>query len=132
MSIKYFVLPPDYTDWSLDHGEFVAALHQRWRVRKVCTTYDDPNIHFSLDWSLWVDDDRLLVGLMDREGKAVALEADLRDSAVFALWFRSIVPEEQELLFCDESYSGSIELTGETTEQQILDAIPDAAQNMSP
>lgn len=124
MSMKHFVLPPDYTDWSFDRGKFVAALHQRWRVRKVCTTYEDPNIHFSLDWSLWMEDGRLLAGFMDRESKAVALEANLMDSAVFALWLRSLVPEEQELLFCDESYSGSVELTGETTEQQILDAIP--------
>lgn len=124
MSVRYFVLPPEYTEWSFDHGEFVAALHQRWRVRKICMTYDDPNIHFSLDWSVWMEDERLLVGLMDCKGQAVALEADLRDSAVFALWFRSLVPEEQKLLFCDEGYSGSVELTGETTELQIADAIP--------
>lgn len=104
--------------------EFVDALHERWRVRKICMTYDDPNIHFPLDWSVWMGEDRLLVGFMDSEGKAVALEGDLRDCAVFALWFRSLVPEDQELLFCDESYSGSIELTGETTEPQIADAIP--------
>ena len=78
----------------------------------------DPQRTAALDLCVDLDATRL-DGTLSRDGLTVALEADVHASARFALWFRSIVPHTQPLLFYDEGYTADVPLTTETTEEQL-------------
>lgn len=47
---------------------------------------------------------------------------DFEDCADFVLWYRSIVPRTQALLFCDEGYDSKIMLEPGTTQADIFRA----------
>lgn len=125
--MKYFVSPPDETTWRLDREEFVSALRRHWLGVEACYI-DKPNAANQLEWSVRIDGQRL-DGWLDCTGDTVVLDAGLRGAAKFAIWLRSLAPSEQPLLFFDEGYSGSTDLTADTSEDHLLQAIPSLIQS---
>lgn len=109
--------------WSLDSKEFADALNARWPEISI-SHIEDVERDYSLEWSLTIGDTPI-EGMLDRNGRVVILDGDVADCAEFALWYRSIVPNDQELQFFDEGYSGDIEIKHDTTKQELIDAIPD-------
>lgn len=62
----------------------------------------------------------MLTGSLDRTGQVIALDGWLEDCAVFAVWFRFLVPVEQQLAFYDEAYSADVELGTATTAEELI------------
>lgn len=58
-----------------------------------------------------------------RDGTCLYLDGTLDDAAPFAVWYRTLVPPEVELLFCDDSYSFSIQINYEMTAAELVDAV---------
>ncbi|NEQ69983.1 MAG: hypothetical protein F6K21_31725, partial [Symploca sp. SIO2D2] len=44
----------------------------------------------------------------------------LEDCARFVIWFRSLVPQTQKLVFYDQGYNYHVELETRTTESEIM------------
>lgn len=61
-------------------------------------------------FTIRLEDDRL-DGYFANDNQGVVLDGDVRPSAAFALWVRSIVPDNQPLIVYDESYSFQLALT---------------------
>ncbi|WP_146210209.1 hypothetical protein [Vitiosangium sp. GDMCC 1.1324] len=61
-------------------------------------------------------------GALQRPGKSIYFDSDLRDAAQLALWFRSLAPPSEPMVFCDESMSGYLDLAPNTTEADIFRA----------
>ena len=61
-----------------------------------------------------------LDGTLTNDANVVHLDGDVRACATFALWFRSQVPTEQDLLFYDEGYSADVPLLVETTKDELV------------
>ena len=64
-------------------------------------------------------------GYLDQRGQAVVIEGSPRGAAEVAAWFRRQVPTPQPLVFYDESYTSSVDLTegldpGETVAPFVL------------
>jgi hypothetical protein len=59
----------------------------------------------------YAEDDQELEGYSHVNGTCIYLDSPLGLAAKFALWFRSLVPEDINLVFCDDGYNfdGSIE-----------------------
>lgn len=116
--MKYFVSPPEETDWNIKPDEMTQYLRNKWanvRIKKIL----NPEDNNSLEWEVPLELD-VLYGSIDREGQSIHLEGDIQDCAQFAVWFRSIVPESQVLVFFDENYTSDISLGRDVTEQQIV------------
>lgn len=110
--MNYFVSPPEETSWRMEPSAFVADLLTRWPTAKVQYEADsETHSHF---WVVQMSHD-VLEGRFFRDDEGVALDGDMRDCADFALWFRSLVPPEQELWFYDQSYSAHVKLKPNTT-----------------
>ena len=110
--MNYFVKPPEETNWRIAPGTFLADLMARWPTAKVQNL---PNSEtYSHFWAVQMSHD-VLEGRFFRDGEGVALDGDIRDCADFALWFRSLVPPEQELWFYDQAYSAHVNLKPGTT-----------------
>ncbi len=115
---SYFIYLPKETGWKLDHATFVESLRVHWPDADIRIA-DDPTINYPLEWTLQMPEMRL-DGTLDREGKAINLDGDIRDCAQFALWVRSLIPNEYKLVFFDEEYTASVEIEKETTEEELV------------
>jgi hypothetical protein len=118
--VRYYISPPEATDWGLPLEEFAARLRSQWPAATV-ELLANPRLNYPLEWRIEADHGQL-EGSMDRPGQAVTLEGDPRDCAGFALWFRGQAPAEQPLVFYDEQYSASVPLTAATREADIIGA----------
>jgi hypothetical protein len=63
-----------------------------------------------------------ITGSLNREGCSIAFVGDFQDCADFALWCRALLPPGEPTTFCDESMSGSLDLTASTTLADIFHA----------
>jgi hypothetical protein len=117
---SYFISPPEATEWRLDQQAFEGLLRAQWPDVDVRRD-PDPEINYPFSWT-FQGQRGPVEGSLDRDGQAVALDADLEDAARFAVWLRGPVPPEQPLVFYDESYSASVQLTSETDEASITGA----------
>ena len=117
--MKFFVTPPAETKWKMDPSVFLSILLARWpeaRIERLITSE-----HFSFKWEVQMSVGEL-EGRFFADGRGVVLDAELEDCATVALWFRSLVPSEQELWFYDESYSAHIDLRPDTTAATVAAA----------
>ena len=61
----------------------------------------------------------VLEGMFNRNYSGISVDGDFDDCAAFALWFRSLVPPQQPLLFYDQGFNVDVPLTAETTIQDL-------------
>jgi hypothetical protein len=115
--MSYFISPPDATSWSISGKDLTAALRVHWPDAEIKAVLS-PQSNHSIEWRIQLGE-KQLEGSCDRTGQAIHLDGDLISSALFALWFRSIVPSQQSLVFYDEGYSADVNLTNDTSVEQI-------------
>lgn len=115
--MSYFVSPPEATHWSISHVNFVKVFHNRWSDADI-NYVSNPQSNHAVVWRILLNG-QLVEGSLDRAGQAIHLDGDIFSSAEFTLWFRSIVPSEQALVFYDESYSADVSLTETTTIEEL-------------
>ncbi|HEY6970756.1 MAG TPA: hypothetical protein VJA94_16215 [Candidatus Angelobacter sp.] len=116
--MNYFVSAPTETNWKMTPEEFLGHLTARWphaTVRKLPSP-------LSYEWEIQMQGGPLGGDFYGRY-PGVAFEGAFEDCAAFAVWFRSLVPAQQPLLFYDESLSVKMELKPETTVADIDAAV---------
>lgn len=107
--------------WSIPAQDFMLRMRSRWPgvvIREV-TSPDTSNL---LTFELTMPHSEAVDGALQSAGKSIYLDSDLRDAAQLALWFRSLVPPSEPMVFCDESMSGYLDLNSDTTETDIFRA----------
>ena len=78
----------------------------------------DPSRPYVLDFELAIGD-QPVTGAFGGDGQVMALEGDVLACAEVAAWYRRQIPADQQLVFYDQGYSGSVELRGEPNPQEI-------------
>lgn len=118
MSHKYFISPPDFTEWHLRPDIFVAALREHWpKVRIISET---PTEYRSVEFELDLPHSTAYAHL-DPEGQTVILDAGIEDVAEFAVWFRTLVPDSQPLVLYDEGYNVDVPVTRSSTAKELAE-----------
>jgi len=118
--VSYFITPPAATTWKLEPAALAEQLRRAWPAVHV-QVVENPERRHAIEWDMAMDRGPLQ-GSIDREGQAIHLDSDIRNCAQFAVWFRSIIPHEQALIFFDEGYAVDIPLDAATTEATIVSA----------
>ncbi|MGZ3459374.1 MAG: hypothetical protein ACXU86_12830 [Archangium sp.] len=116
--MSFFVISTG--SWGIQADEFVRQLRSRWPsgvVREVKA----PESRMCLDFDLLMPHSRVDGGL-DRSGQSLHFDSDIRDAAQLALWFRSLAPASEPMVFCDDSMSGTLDLSPDTTQADIFRA----------
>ncbi|MGZ3459134.1 MAG: hypothetical protein ACXU86_11600 [Archangium sp.] len=114
--MDYLVLSK--AEWRTSPQELASHLRARWPdviLQDVSGADSSESLRFKLKMThseLW--------GTLFSQGKGIFFEGDLCDVAEFALWFRSLVPASEPLLFCDEAMNGSLDLEPGTTQDDIF------------
>ncbi|NES19073.1 MAG: hypothetical protein F6K41_09110 [Symploca sp. SIO3E6] len=118
--MEYLVTPPESTNWKINESEFIQHLEKQWSGIEIWKT-TNPDDYHTLEWVLKVSgtEDRL-DGALHRDGQGISLDGYLEDCARFVIWFRSLVPQSQKLVFYDQGYNCHIELETTTTESEIM------------
>ncbi len=119
------VSPSSDTDWRFDPDEFVRLLGERWPDAQV-TTFDDPDFLSALDFRVELGDGRHVEGNLSRDGQVIGLDGDVPEAAEVAAWVRSVVPQDQELIFWDQGYNFDVPLTEGIEPTEIVEGV-DAA-----
>jgi hypothetical protein len=118
--MEYLVTPPEPTNWKINEPDFIQHLKKQWsdiEIHKVA----NPDDYYALEWIVKVSGiEQRLDGALHRDGQGISLDAYLEDCARFAIWFRSLVPQTQKLVFYDQGYNCHVELEAETTESEIM------------
>src|SRR4051812_38318406 len=116
--MSFFVLSTG--SWSIPAQEFTHHLRSRW-PGAVIREVRNPEISELLTFDLTMPHSEV-DGALQRAGKSIYFDSDLRDAAQLALWSRSLAPSSEPMLFCDESMSGLLDLRPDTTEADIYRA----------
>jgi hypothetical protein len=118
--MEYLITPKEPTSWSLNESDFKEHLKKKWSKIEIhsITNLDD---FYSLEWTLQVPTtEERLDGALHRDGQGISLDGYIQDCAIFAIWFRSLVPQTQELLFYDQAYNFHVELQPQTIDSEII------------
>jgi hypothetical protein len=86
-------------------ADLVAALERDWPSVVILERRGSQESR-AVVWS-YGDAGQELEGYSHADGTCIYLDSPLELAARFVLWFRRIVPQEVELVFCDDSYSFS-------------------------
>jgi len=120
---SFIIVDRKSTDWRFDPSTFIDQLSKDWPGAsiRVVTNLKRPASH---EWSVSLPQSpgKTLGGFLSRSGHLVSLEGTLKDSGLFALWVRSIVPEEVPLKFFDDQHPQQFPLTQQTTLELITEA----------
>jgi hypothetical protein len=116
---SYFISPPDDTDWSLAPEEFEARLRERWPDAEIRPAPEGSPMafHFTIDVG-----GESLDGAYAADGQTLWIEMGSEDQmAQLAVWFRGLVPEDEELDFADEGLEVEMRLDPSITPEQFLE-----------
>ncbi len=109
------------SDWVVPTSEFKRQLLTRWPAAHT-RDIEDINRPAALDFEFPMEK-AVLFGTFYRKGKSVSFSGDLADCAMFAHWFRLLIPSGEDVIFCDEMMNMSLELSLETTSADIVSAV---------
>ena len=119
--MRYLASAPDKTDWKMEPSQFADLLAKRWPTAKIRDRRFLPP--FPLDWTIEMPGG-LFMGCFSDNPLGITLDGDFDDCAAVAVWFRSLVPATQPLLFYDEGFYQDVPLTHETTIDDLRAAFP--------
>jgi hypothetical protein len=90
-------------------SDLIAALERDWPTAVISERQGSQESR-DVVWA-YVEDSQELEGYSHVDGTCIYLDSPLGLAARFALWFRGLVPEDIDLVFCDDGYNfgGSIE-----------------------
>ena len=112
----YFASEPSKTGWKMEPSQFAAILIRDWPAAKI--RHHTFASTFPLDWEIEMPGG-LLLGDFSYSPLGITVDGDFEDCIAFALWFRSLVPAAQPLLFYDECFNADVPLTFETTGEDL-------------
>jgi hypothetical protein len=101
-------------------ADFIQRLKSQWPTATVIPVSNRASSH-ALEFGVPMEHSRV-DGSLNREGCSIIFIGDIRDCADFALWCRTLLPQQEPATFCDESMSGSLEIDGSTTRADIFRA----------
>ena len=108
------------THGQINESDFIQHLEKQWSDIEIRKT-TNPDDYYILEWVVKVSGiGQRLDGALHRDGQGISLDGYLEDCARFVIWFRSLVPQSQKLVFYDQGYNCHIELEATTKESEIM------------
>lgn len=105
--------------WKLERNVLVAALAWDWPDADVRVS-DPVDLEVrDVEWQLVVDG-REVEGYSNVNGQCIYLVGPLDFAAAFVVWYRKLVPESEEVVFCDDAYSFDGEVRLDTTQEEVV------------
>jgi hypothetical protein len=118
--MEYLITPDQPTQWKINTVDFIEHLEKSWHDIMIKNT-TNPDDYYSIEWVIKIPKKGTrLDGALHRDCQGISLDGYLEDCAIFGVWFRSLVPETQELIFYDQGYNYCLKLQPNTTISDIM------------
>jgi hypothetical protein len=118
--MEYLITPYQPTQWKINTVDFIENLEKSWHDTTI-KTLTNPDDYYSIEWVIKIPEKGTrLDGALHRDGQGISLDGYLEDCATFAIWFQSLVPENQELMFYDQGYNYCLKLQPNTAISDII------------
>lgn len=124
--MTWLVSPPEDTGWRLDPGVVVARLRERWPEAAIREVTQPSRRHVSHEWTVSMPHGRLDGRFFPRHS-GLHLDGHLEDAVTFAVWYRSLAPDDQVVWFNDDAYTMHVDVRPGATEDDLLAAVEGAA-----
>jgi hypothetical protein len=117
--VVFLITPPRATEWSVSRDDLVRLLTGRWPDAELGF---EELVTRDVVWTRRTSDGEL-EGSQDVAGQVHYLDGPLPAVAEHAVWWRSRVPAEQELVLCDEGYNVVVALESGSRAEDLLEAL---------
>lgn len=119
--MEYLITPLESTNWKINQNFLIESLKKQWLNIEV-KTVTNPDDYYIIEWAIALKENRgILEGALHKDLQGISLDGHIEDCATFAVWFRSLVPESQKLLFYDQNFNHHQELTLNTIKTAIIE-----------
>lgn len=119
--MEYLITPPKQTNWHINESNLMNHLFKKWLNIQI-KEMTNPDDFYLFKGLIKLSSDKTLEFALHRDRQGVSLDGYIEDCAFFAVWLRSIVPQNQKLVFYDQGYNAHIELNQSTTELDIINS----------
>lgn len=109
------------SDWSLPRADLVAALSRSWPDIRPSRGPSGDEAR-DVVWTFGEGDSELEI-YAHKSGTCLYVDGDLKGAAMFATWYRSLVPLAVEVIFCDDSYSFNTVISPGMTSDDLVEAV---------
>jgi hypothetical protein len=111
-------------DWALSRESLVEALRRRWPEASVEFGDRGPDADPVTDvvWTMG-SGSALFEGSAHASGQCIYLDGENPDVASVASWYRSLIPPDEEVVFCDDTYSFDMVLEPGASAEEILELL---------
>lgn len=118
--MEYLITPTSASDWKINQIDFIESLKYQWlniELNLISNSQD----FYSLEWTIKSPNKKdRLDGALHRDGQGISLDGNLEICATFAIWFRSLIPFQQPLVFYDQGYNFDVILQINTKKSDII------------
>lgn len=119
--MAYFISLHDDVDLKIEPKFLENNLKARWALVEF-DNFNFVNNPYILSWAIDFNGSRLLGGLhKDRQG--VSLDNDPESVAIFAIWYRSLIPAQYQLFIFHDSSDREIEINSNISADELLDLL---------
>lgn len=122
-AFDYIPAPPGWMNyviiarqgWGMQLKVLAPRIQEHWPAARIVEN-EDPDSRWRFEFNVPMTHSQVS-GRFSRKISSMDFTGDVRDSAEFALWCRSVVPTDQLLLTCDK---GSLYLEADTTAEELI------------
>src|SRR5262249_5951421 len=110
------------SSWRFDVDVLVSSVREHWPDARL-TQVTNPKRPAAYTWSVripsgtgpWID------GFISRTQDHVGLKGAVDGCVAFALWVRSLVPQDVRFLLGDDLHDDTPEITNESTQKELIE-----------
>ncbi|WP_112264097.1 hypothetical protein [Lentzea terrae] len=111
----------DSSTWHVDADVLRAALREEWPAAEM----QPPAPHIvsevgDVHW-FYRTEDAIVEAYTAKDGTCLYLKGGIGLVVKFAIWYRKLVPEDIDVIFCDDSYSFDGVVTPDSTESELVE-----------
>ena len=104
--------------WHVDRRALLTSLGQDWP--DVVPRVGESELR-DVSWIL-TGAGAVFEGYSHSDGTCLYLDGDLATTAKFAVWYRALVPDRIEVMFCDDEYTFAVPVNADTTSDDLVAA----------
>ncbi|WP_052411135.1 hypothetical protein [Streptomyces sp. NRRL S-118] len=112
----------DSDEWSVGQDVLVASLAAEWPDAAIRRNQPPEGSKVrDIEWQLKRGGEEV-EGHTHVDGRCIYLDGDIALVADLALWYRTLVPKDIDVVFCDEGYSFDVTIDDTTTKDDLVAA----------
>ena len=118
--MEALVSPEKRAEWKINRQEFILELQEKYNVIEL-NEITDIKRHYCYEWTI-KEDNHFIEGMLDNTLNCVCIETDsIGLCCSFALWVRTFMPDNADIMLYDEDFINHIYLKKDTDIGKLIE-----------